>query len=332
MTWKTLLKRSFLPLNQSPSIKPSMSAEVVGAGAIANPVPPQNGVTGNRGNSRRGRNHNRRTNATATTDHNSENNSNSQDPSASSRGRGGRGRGRGPIGNASNRGAGDNRRGRGRGRGRGAVTTPATSRPESRASNTNGEQEEQVIEPVGSSRRRQFGGKLTIGEGETAASSSTSPNPLTGPKSSKRSDQPQKGKNPQSQATPNSRPPPPKEFTDLRSRLFSELSSGGYECSICYSTITTKQPVWSCNQCWNVLHLNCTKKWASSSVQKMEELNSMQEDPNIRNKPGSWRCPGCQYSREVVPKDYTCWCGRVRDPNGSKGSPHSCSQRCGKSR
>ncbi len=121
----------------------------------------------------------------------------------------------------------------------------------------------------------------------------------------------------------------PVEYADLRSRLLAELSSGEYDCVICYSTVTTRQATWSCSQCYSVLHLPCVRKWAESSVKKAEEYNAMQEDPEIRNRRGTWRCPGCQYAREDVPKVYWCWCGRTQDPPGGRGAnPHGCGQRC----
>ncbi|KAN0060919.1 FKBP12-associated protein [Thecaphora frezii] len=119
------------------------------------------------------------------------------------------------------------------------------------------------------------------------------------------------------------------EYADLRSRLLAELASGQYDCVVCYSTATTKQAVWSCSQCYTVLHLGCVRKWAEASVKKAEEQNAMQEDRAMRDKRGTWRCPGCQYAREDVPKVYWCWCGRTQDPSGGRGAnPHGCGQRC----
>lgn len=312
------------------------TAEVSSSTATPDPTSSLN-PSSNRGSnpsrSNRGRNQNRNRNRAAQT----EASTTDQTPSASSS-RGGRGRGRNAdpnVNGESSRGRGNGRGNRGNRRGRGGTAAPqsatpaATSRPQSRASTNDGDAgDEPIKEQVGSSRRRQFGGKLTQtaeAQSSTSQIATSSSNPPTGPKSSKKPNQ--KGKNPQPQSNPQ-----PKEFADLRSRLVAELSSGQYECSICYSTITTKQPIWSCDKCYSVLHLPCAKKWSSTSVKQMEDLNSMQEDPNIRNKKGSWRCPSCQYSREVIPKDYSCWCGRIKDPSGSKGNPHSCGQRCGKTR
>jgi len=123
----------------------------------------------------------------------------------------------------------------------------------------------------------------------------------------------------------------PVEYNDMRSRLVAELSSGAYDCVVCYSCVTTRSPIWSCSQCYSVLHLTCVQKWADSSVAKVEEQNSRQEDPAIRNRKGTWRCPGCQFAREEVPRKYLCWDGQVKDPVSGKGSPpHSCGKPCSK--
>ncbi|KDN53167.1 hypothetical protein K437DRAFT_242616 [Tilletiaria anomala UBC 951] len=142
---------------------------------------------------------------------------------------------------------------------------------------------------------------------------------------------------------PARRPPDPSsafplrdDYPDLRSRLIAELSHGQYDCVICYSTVATRQPVWSCSQCSAVLHLNCAKQWAERSVKQMEEQNAMQENAEIRARRGTWRCPSCQYAREDVPHNYWCWCGRVMDPSpqntppGSVRIPHGCGQKCTK--
>ncbi|SPO28619.1 related to Shuttle craft protein [Ustilago trichophora] len=170
--------------------------------------------------------------------------------------------------------------------------------------------------PRVAARRQQFGGKLTGG-----ANASSQPN-TNGSKASQNG----KAKKPVVKAPAIAEPV---EYADLRSRLLAELSSGEYDCVICYSTVTTRQSTWSCSQCYSVLHLPCVRKWAESSVKKAEEHNAMQEDPEIRNRRGTWRCPGCQYAREDVPKIYWCWCGRTQDPPGGRGAnPHGCGQRC----
>lgn len=117
------------------------------------------------------------------------------------------------------------------------------------------------------------------------------------------------------------------DYSDLRTRLISELSNDEYDCIICYNTVMRKQPVWSCSRCHAVLHLSCVRTWAEKSVAQMEEKNRMHEDPEIRNARGHWRCPGCQHVREAIPRTYTCWCGRVKQPK-PHSIPHSCGGQC----
>ncbi|SJX64040.1 related to Shuttle craft protein [Sporisorium reilianum f. sp. reilianum] len=170
--------------------------------------------------------------------------------------------------------------------------------------------------PRVAARRQQFGGKLTGG-----ANSASDP--------SQNTSKPSQNGRPKKPVVKVAATAEPVEYADLRSRLLAELSSGEYDCVICYSTVTTRQATWSCSQCYSVLHLPCVRKWAESSVKKAQEHNAMQEDPEIRNRRGTWRCPGCQYAREDVPKIYWCWCGRTQDPPGGRGAnPHGCGQRC----
>lgn len=44
-----------------------------------------------------------------------------------------------------------------------------------------------------------------------------------------------------------------------------------------------------------------------------------------------WRCPGCQTYNEVIPVDYMCFCGAMKNPQGTRTDvPHSCGQTCGR--
>ncbi|KAE8225025.1 hypothetical protein CF319_g2170 [Tilletia indica] len=85
-----------------------------------------------------------------------------------------------------------------------------------------------AAEPTVSSRKRNFGGKITTGEAATTS----------------RGGADVKGKGVAQAYVP----PIIREYADLRSRLVAELGSGSYECSICYNTLTTRQPCWSCDQ------------------------------------------------------------------------------------
>ncbi|SPO46872.1 related to Shuttle craft protein [Moesziomyces antarcticus] len=185
---------------------------------------------------------------------------------------------------------------------------------------SNATQQDNAPQPRVAARRQQFGGKLT------GSSANAGGAPASSAQQGAKASQNGRAKKPAVKVPAVAEPV---EYADLRSRLLAELSSGEYDCVICYSTVTTRQATWSCSQCYSVLHLPCVRKWADSSVKKAEEHNAMQEDPEIRNRRGTWRCPGCQYAREDVPKIYWCWCGRVQDPPGGRGAnPHGCGQRC----
>ncbi|GAK66096.1 uncharacterized protein PAN0_011d4318 [Moesziomyces antarcticus] len=160
---------------------------------------------------------------------------------------------------------------------------------------SNATQQDNAPQPRVAARRQQFGGKLT------GSSANAGGAPASSAQQGAKASQNGRAKKPAVKVPAVAEPV---EYADLRSRLLAELSSGEYDCVICYSTVTTRQATWSCSQCYSVLHLPCVRKWADSSVKKAEEHNAMQEDPEIRNRRGTWRCPGCQYAREDVPKIY----------------------------
>ncbi|KAK0569952.1 FKBP12-associated protein [Tilletia horrida] len=226
----------------------------------------------------------------------------------SGRGRGGqRGGGRGRQqqsnnnngGESSNQNNGGNSRGNGgrsrggRGRGRDQANT-GSSAPAAGSGSGQPQAQSEADIPAVSARKRNFGGRITTGD--DAISSNTTAHG--------------KGK-----AVAHAAPPPPpqiREYADLRSRLVAELGSGQHECSICYSTLTTRQPCWSCDQCYTVLHLNCTKKWASTSVEQANAQLAMQEDPEMRAR------------REQITAK--CYCGLEEKDLvcGSEGTAQRC--------
>nr|CAD7457223.1 unnamed protein product [Timema tahoe] len=50
-----------------------------------------------------------------------------------------------------------------------------------------------------------------------------------------------------------------------RERLVEQLTKGTLECLVCCDRVRQQDPVWSCGNCYHVLHLKCIKKWAKSS-------------------------------------------------------------------
>lgn len=52
--------------------------------------------------------------------------------------------------------------------------------------------------------------------------------------------------------------------------LIEQLSEEKYECMVCCDIIRHMAPVWSCQSCFHVFHLNCIKKWARSPASQAD--------------------------------------------------------------
>ena len=99
-----------------------------------------------------------------------------------------------------------------------------------------------------------------------------------------------------------------------REKQIREIESCKLECSVCCEGIKPAQSVWSCLNCYHILHLSCTQKWANSC--KSEE---------------GWRCPLCQNFIKQIPRDYFCFCGKVKNPEFNRSDlAHSCGDVCGR--
>ena len=67
--------------------------------------------------------------------------------------------------------------------------------------------------------------------------------------------------------------------------------------------------VWSCEQCFCILHLQCIQQWARDGVKQAsvlsEELFPQQDIP--------WSCPKCrkEHKQADIPKEYTCFCKKM---------------------
>ncbi|XP_028172808.1 protein shuttle craft isoform X2 [Ostrinia furnacalis] len=98
-----------------------------------------------------------------------------------------------------------------------------------------------------------------------------------------------------------------------RERLSEQLDKGTLECLVCCERVKQIDPVWSCGNCYHVLHLRCIRKWAMSSVVE-----------------GKWRCPACQNTSEEIPTEYRCMCGATRAPEYQRGGSgaHTCGKAC----
>ncbi|KAL4253098.1 NFX1 family protein [Abortiporus biennis] len=142
---------------------------------------------------------------------------------------------------------------------------------------------------------------------------------------------------------------------DLTSTLIHSLSTSPYpDCLICFSAIHPAQPTWSCSPlipissgtedekdggnsshhetpqcCWTTFHLKCIRSWASKNVKDVADAWRARGE----NRPGEWRCPGCQSKRLVVPSGYWCFCGAMPDPKPPRlATPHSCANPCTRTR
>ncbi|KAM3593288.1 uncharacterized protein V6R79_009562 [Siganus canaliculatus] len=103
--------------------------------------------------------------------------------------------------------------------------------------------------------------------------------------------------------------------------LIEQLSEEKYECMVCCDVIRLMAPVWSCQSCFHVFHLNCIKKWARSPASQADDSAE------------GWRCPACQNVALKPPTSYTCFCGKVTNPEWQRTEiPHSCGDMCGKKR
>lgn len=101
-----------------------------------------------------------------------------------------------------------------------------------------------------------------------------------------------------------------------RERLTDQLNRGKLECLVCCEYIKQNDHVWSCSNCYHVLHLKCIKKWAKSSQGET-----------------GWRCPACQNVTTNIPEDYYCFCGRAKVPEWNRRDvAHSCGDVCGRMR
>lgn len=102
--------------------------------------------------------------------------------------------------------------------------------------------------------------------------------------------------------------------------LAEKLRAETYECLVCLCRITKKSPVWSCEQCYGVLHLACINRWRKQS-------GVSKAFPNAR-----WACPKCRraYSGSVR---YKCFCTKETNPESDPYlTPHSCGATCGRAR
>ncbi|XP_044750760.1 protein shuttle craft-like [Coccinella septempunctata] len=106
------------------------------------------------------------------------------------------------------------------------------------------------------------------------------------------------------------------EIASQRERLEGMIKQRILECLVCCELLKHNNEVWSCKQCYHILHLKCTQAWAKSS--------------KIEN---GWRCPACQNVCKDIPAEYLCFCGKQKNPRNVPGFiAHSCGEICLKDR
>ncbi|CAH2354983.1 FKBP12-associated protein 1 [[Candida] railenensis] len=105
------------------------------------------------------------------------------------------------------------------------------------------------------------------------------------------------------------------EELSLSNRIMQEIQDGTYTCLVCTSEIDAFSKIWSCAGCYRVYDLDCIRDWA---------LRGSSTDKSNKN----WRCPACNIETNVVPQKFTCWCGKVKNPDPNELMPFSCGNPC----
>ena len=177
---------------------------------------------------------------------------------------------------------------------------------------------------------RQFGGQLTAEGDDTASQTSEVPQGLhadapsfqPGQPIAPRKSRPPRQKQPQA---------PKSTAPDIATRTHEDIDNGHYECAICTEEVTRRsRGVWSCRTCWTVFHLGCIKKWSTNEGSAAARQQAQDGD---MPPPRQWRCPGCNLPKDILPKNFHCWCEKELEPRSTPGlPPFSCGQTCSRPR
>ncbi|XP_030748129.1 protein shuttle craft [Sitophilus oryzae] len=97
-----------------------------------------------------------------------------------------------------------------------------------------------------------------------------------------------------------------------RERLVDMIDRHALECLVCCDKIRNQHQIWTCEQCYHIVHLSCISAWAESS--------------QTAETKGQWRCPACQKTYKEIPQDYQCFCGKMVNP---KFDPNVIAHGCG---
>ncbi|XP_060580770.1 NF-X1-type zinc finger protein NFXL1-like [Ruditapes philippinarum] len=110
--------------------------------------------------------------------------------------------------------------------------------------------------------------------------------------------------------------------------LLHSFRSGTSACLVCIETIKKTDPIWSCEGCYAIFHIQCIQKWVKDGVYQQIYKS---DDDNVRPEDIPWHCPKCrlEYNQRERPTRYWCYCGKVEDPQFDPWLvPHSCGQTC----
>ncbi|KAL6454679.1 LOW QUALITY PROTEIN: FAP1 FKBP12-associated protein 1 [Candida maltosa Xu316] len=101
----------------------------------------------------------------------------------------------------------------------------------------------------------------------------------------------------------------------LGTTILREIQEGTYICLVCTGEIDQHSKIWTCIECFRVYDLDCIQDWAirGSSTNKTSK---------------EWRCPSCNHATNKIPKKFTCWCGKITNPDKNTLMPFSCGNSC----
>lgn len=99
----------------------------------------------------------------------------------------------------------------------------------------------------------------------------------------------------------------------LGTTIIREIQDGTYICLVCTGEIDKDSKIWTCEECFRVYDLDCIQDWAIRGS-------------STKNK--TWRCPSCNSSIKKIPRKFTCWCGKITDPEKNPLMPFSCGNSC----
>ncbi len=141
----------------------------------------------------------------------------------------------------------------------------------------------------------------------------------------------------------------------LRDRLERDLVRQKYRCAICMDFVGKKNKIWSCPDCYVVLHMNCMKEWMFNNLDAATKEMLPKQARDVTS--ACWlslscveflgylhthdvfhvltRCPQCRAELQVPTILSGCFCGNgVINPKEAEMQtiPHSCGKICGRSR